>query len=66
MGSTIFLKIVLDKCMAVVYYRHMMKRTTIWLTDAQTKQLKAMSERTAATSSALIRKAVTEFLKRNK
>jgi predicted transcriptional regulator len=43
-----------------------MKRTTIWLSDDQRKALKKISDRTAAPISALVRKAITEFLKKNK
>jgi len=43
-----------------------MKRTTIWLTDGQRKALKAISDRTAAPISALVRKAIEEFLKKNR
>jgi predicted transcriptional regulator len=43
-----------------------MKRTTIWLKDDQRKALKAISDRTDAPISALVRKAITEYLKRNK
>lgn len=43
-----------------------LQRTTVWLPDKQRKGLKAVSERTAAPVSALIRKAIDEFLKRQR
>ncbi len=42
-----------------------MKRTNIWLTDEHLKKLKALSEKTAAPVSALIRKAIEEYLKKH-
>ncbi|HTB91345.1 MAG TPA: ribbon-helix-helix domain-containing protein [Candidatus Sulfotelmatobacter sp.] len=41
-----------------------MKRTTIWLSGVHLKGLKALSKKTAAPVSALIRKAIGEFLKK--
>jgi len=41
-----------------------MKRTNIWLSDGQLKKLKALSEKTGAPVSALIRKAIAEYLKK--
>jgi len=41
-----------------------MKRTTIWLSGDLRKKLKALSKKTAAPVSALIRKAIEEFLKK--
>jgi len=41
-----------------------MKRTNIWLDDGHLKKLKALSEKTGAPVSALIRKAIGEFLKK--
>jgi len=41
-----------------------MKRTTIWLDDIKQKKLKALSEKTGAPVSALIRKAIGEYLKK--
>lgn len=40
-----------------------MKRTTIWLPEDLEKKLKALSEKTAAPVSALIRKAIQEYVK---
>jgi hypothetical protein len=39
-----------------------MKRTVIWLTDKQVKALTAMSKKSLAPVSALVRQAVREFL----
>ena len=39
-----------------------MKRTTIWLQEDHQKKLKALSENTGAPVSALIRKAIDEYL----
>jgi len=39
-----------------------MKRTVVWLTDAQTKALARISQKTLAPISALVRQAVNEFL----
>ena len=39
-----------------------MKRTVVWLTDKQLKALAAISRKSLAPISALVRKAVTEFL----
>jgi len=41
-----------------------MKRTTIWLDDEHQRKLKALSVKTAAPVSALIRKAIAEYLKK--
>jgi predicted DNA-binding protein len=41
-----------------------MKRTTIWLPQYQEKKLRALSEKTGAPVSALIRKAIEEYLKK--
>ena len=43
-----------------------MKRTNIWLRDDHLKKLKAISEQTGAPVSALIRKAIEEYLKKGK
>ena len=40
-----------------------MKRTNIWLRADHQKKLKALSEQTGAPVSALIRKAIEEYLK---
>jgi len=40
------------------------KRTNIWLGDEHQKRLKGLSEKTAAPVSALIRKAIGEYLKK--
>jgi predicted DNA-binding protein len=42
-----------------------MKRTNINLTPNQWEKLKKLSEKTGATSSALIRKAIDAYLKKN-
>jgi predicted DNA-binding protein len=41
-----------------------MKRTNIWLDDGHHKKLKALSEKTGAPVSALIRKAIAAYLKK--
>jgi predicted DNA-binding protein len=43
-----------------------MKRTNIYLTDKQHAELAKLSKRTLAPAAALIRKAIDEFLKRQK
>jgi len=43
-----------------------MKRTNINLREDQWKKLKALSEKTGATASALIRKAIDAYLKKGK
>ena len=43
-----------------------MKRTTIWLSEDHLKRLKALSEKTAAPVSGLIRKAIEEYLTKKK
>ena len=39
-----------------------MKRTVVWLTDSQVKALTAISKKSLAPLSALVRQAVKEFL----
>jgi predicted DNA-binding protein len=41
-----------------------MKRTNIWLNEQHLKKLKVLSEKTGAPVSALIRKAIAEYLKK--
>jgi hypothetical protein len=41
-----------------------MKRTVVWLTDAQAKTLAVMSKKSLAPVSALVRQAVAEFLRK--
>jgi predicted DNA-binding protein len=41
-----------------------MKRTHLYLDDGHLKKLKALSEKTGAPVSALIRKAIEEYLKK--
>ena len=43
-----------------------MKRTSIWLTEPQLKQFKKLSEKTGAPVSELIRRALDEYLKKEK
>jgi hypothetical protein len=43
-----------------------MKRTVVWLTDEQIKALARISEKSLAPVSALVRRAVEEFLKKQK
>ncbi len=43
-----------------------MKRTNIWLKEDHLKKLKTLSEKTGAPVSALIRKAIGEYLKKAK
>lgn len=40
-----------------------MKRTNIWLGDGQKRKLEALSKKTGAPVSALIRKAIDAYLK---
>lgn len=40
-----------------------MKRTNIWLKEDHLKKLKALSEKTGAPVSALIRKAIEKYIK---
>ncbi len=40
-----------------------MKRTVVWLTNTQVKALAAMSKKSLAPLSALVRQAVKEFLR---
>ena len=47
------------------HYRNM-KRTVVWLTDPQVKQLSRISEKSLAPVSALVRLAVEEFLVKNR
>jgi predicted DNA-binding protein len=42
------------------------KRTNIWLKEDHLKKLKVLSENTAAPVSALIRKAIEQYLKKPK
>jgi predicted DNA-binding protein len=44
----------------------MKKRTTIWLEGGHLKDLKTLSGKTGATIAALIRKAIEEYLKKNR
>jgi predicted DNA-binding protein len=41
-----------------------MKRTNIWLTYEQIKKLKALTEKTGAPASALVRRAIDAYLKK--
>jgi len=43
-----------------------MKRTSIWLADKHLKGLKKLSDKTGAPTSALIRKAIEAYLKKNR
>jgi len=43
-----------------------MKRTVVWITDEKAKALKALSEKSLAPVSALVRHAVTLFLRDRK
>jgi predicted DNA-binding protein len=43
-----------------------MKRTNIWLKDDQLKKLKVISDKTGAPVSALIRKAIEEYLRKKR
>ena len=43
---------------------YMRKRTNIYLDDEHLKRLKALSEKTGAPVSALIRKAIEEYLRK--
>jgi predicted DNA-binding protein len=52
--------------MPVGIQRGSMKRTTIWLDDEQKRRLEGLSKKTAAPVSALIRKAIEEYLKKQK
>jgi hypothetical protein len=43
-----------------------MKRTVVWLTDSQAKQLARLSRKSLAPVSALVRQAVQEFLAKSR
>ena len=43
-----------------------MKRTVVWLTKQQVKALDSMSKKSLAPVSALVRRAVDEFLRRKR
>jgi predicted DNA-binding protein len=43
-----------------------MKRTNIWLAEKHLKSLKKLSEKTGAPVSALVRKAIEEYLKKHR
>ncbi len=43
-----------------------MKRTNIWLKDSHAKKLKALSRKTDVPVSALIRRAIDEYLKKKR
>ena len=43
-----------------------MKRTNIWLKEDHLKKLRVLSEKTGAPVSALIRRAIDEYLKKKK
>ncbi len=43
-----------------------MKRTNIWLKDSHAKKLQALSKKTDIPMSALIRRAIDEYLKKKK
>ena len=43
-----------------------MKRTVVWLSDSQVKQLARISKKSLAPVSALVRLAVEEFLLKNR
>ena len=47
---------------ATTGHHRIMKRTVVWLTDEQAKALAAMSKKSLAPVSALVRQAVKEFL----
>ena len=55
----------IDRCCYMVYI-YIMKRTNIYLTDSQHKELAKLSQKTLAPVAALVRKAIDEFLKREK
>jgi predicted DNA-binding protein len=50
----------------MVYVGSMKRRTNIYLTAEQHKKLAALSKQTLAPVAALIRRAIDEFLKRQK
>ncbi len=50
----------------LIAHHPMMKRTVVWLTDKQTKALAKMSAKSLASISALVRRAVEEFLRKNR
>jgi hypothetical protein len=41
-----------------------MKRTNIWIGEADLRKLKTLSDKTGAPVSALVRKAIAEYLKK--
>ena len=49
----------------IVHYP-IMRRTVVWLTDKQIKMLAKISSKSLAPTSALVRQAVDEFLRRKK
>ena len=46
-----------------IRHHRSMKRTVVWLTNSQVKALAAMSKKSLAPLSALVRQAVKEFLR---
>lgn len=52
--------------MAFRYTGHVMKRTTIWLSKIQIRELHALARETEETIAALIRRAIDEFMERRK
>ena len=55
----------IDPKSTVSHYRSM-KRTVVWLTDRQLRALAALSKKSLAPVSALVRHAVDEFLRRGR
>ncbi len=49
-----------------VAHHRAMRRTVVWLTDQQAKELAKMSEKSLAPVSALVRQAVKEFLQKTR
>jgi hypothetical protein len=43
-----------------------MKRTVVWLTESQIKMLGSISRKSLAPVSALVRQAVSDYLKKNR
>jgi predicted DNA-binding protein len=56
----------LDTYTPLGVHKHPMIRTNIWLREDHQNKLKVISEKTGAPVSALIRKAIEEYLKKQK
>jgi predicted transcriptional regulator len=59
------MKKALDKCMPIVY-TYSMKRISMFLTESQIERLSSLAKATGLKMSELTRRAIDEFLKRQK